>query len=345
VNKKLEILFMDGTNNKGLLLFILMVICCVPSIACSEKHCTLTDLLNRYLNEPTKFNEGSKSVEIDLAGLWDILHLVDNNVGQLNHVGISCSEYRRFLNPTEKIPAVYRIHSSGRATNVHDEYVILELDKMFGPFGDNQLWQLLVFRKIGDYRFVADILGANEPYGLELDFHQTPKDSLLFSVKETAGRGTGLHLTSWEFYRFNGGQLKKVLATYGSGHVNGWGMRFNRQYMAQVWPVFYTWPRLGMTYYIKYDKVGYYCGLENRIVIDLFCMKKNVVYHWDNKEEVFLFDKAQSELSPDAIKQLFDDGEDQFREKYRKKISQLWLNGSVHQKKWAKLFEETLVKE
>ncbi|MHC4476927.1 MAG: SPFH domain-containing protein [Planctomycetota bacterium] len=305
---------------------------------------TLSETLKTFFGEENIPAGETKAAEVDVFGLWEWLGVYPQDPDSTRDVGLSVDGLLQFRIADEKIPVCYQIHLSGKAARVRDKYAILEVTGIRGPFGDNELWQLLVYRKTGNYWFKGDILGANEPYGLQVDFHKTPDGSLLFSVRKTTARGTGLYLCEWDFYKLIDGELKKVLTTQGRAHVDGWGLRFNREFEAQLWPTYYTWPGIGMTYYITYDTSGYYCGLSDYRTVDLFRLKKDVCYVWDADKKEFLLDEESSELSRDGIDALWNDGEREFYEKYKERIVKLKSEGSEHQKKWARLFERSMEK-
>lgn len=66
-------------------------------------------------------------------------------------------------------------------------------------------------------------------------------------LSETGTTGTGVWLTVFKWYLIEGGEAHKVLELPKVGHVNGWGMEFDREFMSQWAPVVGQWPCIRFT--------------------------------------------------------------------------------------------------
>jgi len=168
---------------------------------------------------------------------------------------------------------------------------------------------------------------------------------LLISIIETGGRGTEVFSNHWVFYKLIGDKLKRVLAILKGGYQEGWGMLFKREYNSEMWPYFYSKPNVGFTYYIKYqgDSVYYDSKIQKEPrFIDLFTIKKSVLFSWNAEKREYVLNKKCSQLNDGQIQSIFNDGEKEFYAKFRWRIKLLQFFGDKRQKEWAQVFERVV---
>jgi len=285
-----------------------------------------------------------KWAEIDIPGLWKSLGINPDSSRNKAACGWDHARITGRIGSNKKVVVCYRVHMSARTTNTHNEFVILEF-RMPYCFPVNQPWQLLVYQREENHWFYkGDVLGPDEWYELEVAFHETPDNSLLFSAKRTEVRGTGVYLGAWTLYKLVDGKIKEVLTTYRNSSVSGVLVPLDRHYQAQLWPTLYAWPDIGMTYYIKYNTHGSYLDLIDAKEIGLFGVKKDVLFTWDEKKKVFVFNEKSSECSPKDIDAMLYYDRKSLYERFKKEFNKLRSNGDKYQKKWVELFECSIAK-
>jgi hypothetical protein len=313
---------------------------CHSALAGNEP--TLSETLKTFFAEESMHIVDQPWAEIDVLGLWRSLGIDPDDSTNKSDGGWDHAKMIGSVDSNSKVIVYYRVHMSGRTTNAHNEYVILEL-KFPYSFPMKQPWQLLIYRrKGGHWLYEGDVLGRDEWYELEVAFHKTPDKSLLLSVRSTEARGTGYYLGQWTLYKFIDGKITEVLRTYGSSSVTQGG--FDGQYRSQLWPTYCAWPDIGMTYYIEYDTHGDYWDLKSAKEITLFGVKKDMLYIWDEKRKMFVFEKASSESSAEGIDAMLHYGPRGFYEGFKSEINELRLSGNKYQKEWAELFERSMEK-
>ncbi|MEI8348897.1 MAG: hypothetical protein WCI77_01985 [Candidatus Omnitrophota bacterium] len=237
----------------------------------------------------------------------------------------------------------YRTYTSHIATSIQDEYVIFELSQF------NSEYQLLLFQKKGENSWVYVtnmMLNNNGGWQLDLQFYNTPDNSLLFSITETGSHGEENFSNYWVFYKLVEGKLKPVLTTLKSGYYEGWGISFKREYSAEMWPYFYSKPAIGFTYYIKYqgDSESYDSRFKNSTrLFDLFILRRDVLFVWNDKSKQYAIEKKRSQLSSNEIESIFNDGEKGFYEKYKWRVKFIKFFGNDRQKEWARAFERKII--
>lgn len=335
----------DSAENKVkvcMVVFFVFAILSSSSLVLAGNKVTLSKTLETFFHEESMYIIDEKWVEIDIPGLWGNLGINSDSSRNKDTCAWDHTRITGRIGSNKKVIVRYRVHMSARTTNTHNEFVILELNMPY-CLPVNKPWQLLVYQRQENHWFYkGDVLGPDEWYELEVDFHKTTDNSLLFSVKRTELRGTGIYRGAWTFYKLTDGKIKEVLTTYRNCIVSGVLVPLDRHYQAQLWPTLFVWPDIGMTYYIKYETHGSYMDLIDVKEIGLFGVKKDVLFTWDGEKKVFLFNEKSSECSPKDIDAMLYYDRKSFYERFNKEISELRSNGDKYQKKWGELFEGSI---
>jgi hypothetical protein len=307
--------------------------------ALAEDKPSLKNILSDFFHEKNIYISNEKSKQVNIKELWKRLGISIENVSWKDDQGKQCYIFSELLQPKKnKIWLYYRTYESWFSTGKENEFVVLELSQFSSSY------QLLIFQKEGDNWFYKDniIIKDNGGYLLDLTFYETDDGSLLFSTIETGMRGTENFSNHWAFYKIIDGKARAVLSTLKSGYHQGWGLRFKREFESKLWPYFFTKPNISFTYFVKYQGDAVISGLtdtEKERFFDLFSIKKDIFFNWDDNKKMYVLDKTRSELNEEDIESIFLDGEEDFYRKYKKEIDKLKVNGNNIQKEWVEKFE------
>jgi len=304
---------------------------------------TLSSILKEFFQENTIYiyEERSKDI-VAINKLWQRLGIKQEEVSWKEKV--SQEKHPLFDMVKYGVASLhYRTYTSHIATNIQDEYVIFELNQF------NSEYQLLLFRKDdkNNWIYVTNIvLNNNGGWGLDFQFYNTPDNSLLFSITETGSRGDENFSNYWVFYKLINNRLRPVLTTLKSGYHESWEILFKREYSAEMWPYFYSKPAIDFTYYIKYqgNNTSYYSTLkDNQRFFDLFTLRKDVLFTWDEKSKHYVIDRKLSEIDKSEIESILSEGGQEFYEQYKWRIKIMKFFGNACQKEWARMFEKKIM--
>ncbi len=204
-------------------------------------------------------------------------------------------------------------------------------------------FQYLVFELNGkaDWRFKGNIEFTVQKYSppkhrlVHIDLKNY---YLAFMSLSSTGTGVSLYEQTWHTIRTN--SVGEVLRFPVKGHVNGWGLPFNRSFNSRIVK---TENRDGVpTVEIEYEENytnGYY---DDNSVDLLFTSVRKAQYMWDKNTNRFRLNSSQSDLMVEDVEGIFNDGPEGFLRHHYKDIQQLAVSENKDKRNWLKKFIEKL---